>query len=217
MTIGIVVFPGSNSNLDIRWATEGCLGIATRFIWYQEVNLNGLAAIILPGEFNYGGHLPYDGVKRFLPILQSINTFAQEGGKILGICNGFHILTEMGLLPGSLIRNQNLHFICQSSQLEIQNTDSSWMKHYISGQIISLPIAHGKGRYHCSKEDLRVLEDQGSIALRYKNNPNGSISKIAGITNYRKNILGLMPHPERACDPVIGGIDGRKLLLSLVE
>nr|YP_009530399.1 phosphoribosylformylglycinamidine synthase [Paulinella micropora]AXY63088.1 phosphoribosylformylglycinamidine synthase [Paulinella micropora] len=215
MTIGIVVFPNSHYDQDVHWALEGCLGIATRFVWYNESNLNGLSAIILSGGLNYSDYLDCKITSRPMPILQGINTFAQLGGKILGICYGFQILTRMRLLPGCLVQNQNLHFICQSSELRVQNTQSSWMKNYISEETISLPIAHQKGRYYCDQDDYKRLKDQGSIVLTYTENLTGSMKGIAGITNTKGNILGLIPHPERACDPITGSIDGRRLLLSL--
>ena len=216
MTIGIVVFPGSNCDRDVRWALEGCLKIPTRFLWHETTDLSGLEALVLPGGFSYGDYLRCGAIARFAPVLQSLCDFASGGGKVLGICNGFQILTELGLLPGALTRNKNLHFICQSSTLTI-NCQSDWLKNIKNKKCIELPIAHGEGRYHCSEDTFKKLQDEGSIALQYFNNPNGSIADIAGITNKEKNIFGLMPHPERACDPLLGSVDGVEILKSLLQ
>ncbi len=217
MTIGIVVFPGSNCDRDVRWALEGCLKIPTRFLWHETTDLSGLEALVLPGGFSYGDYLRCGAIARFAPVLQSLCHFASCGGKVLGICNGFQILTELGLLPGALTRNKNLHFICQSSSLTISNSQSDWLKNIKNKKSIELPIAHGEGRYQCSEDTFKKLQDEGSIALQYLNNPNGSIADIAGITNKEKNIFGLMPHPERACDPLLGSVDGVEILKSLLQ
>ena len=217
MTVGIIVFPGSNCDRDVRWATEGCLGIPTRFLWHETTDLDGIDAVVIPGGFSYGDYLRCGAIARFAPVLNSLISFVDKGGKVLGICNGFQILTELGLLPGALTRNKKLHFICQSSSLSISSARSEWFKSFQIGDRISLPIAHGEGRYQCSEDTLKRLEDDDCIAIRYFSNLNGSISDIAGITNKRGNVLGLMPHPERACDPLLGGIDGRKILSTLVR
>ena len=216
MSIGVVIFPGSNCDRDVRWATEGCLGLPTRFLWHEDQDLSGLDAVVLPGGFSYGDYLRCGAIARFAPVLQALVDFAAKGGRVLGICNGFQVLTELGLLPGALTRNQNLHFICEDAALAVASSRSPWLRHQSVGSEIVLPIAHGEGRYQCSDDTLKQLQDDDAIALRYCNNPNGSIADIAGITNTSGNVLGLMPHPERACDPQLGGVDGQGLLRALI-
>ncbi|MCP9850561.1 phosphoribosylformylglycinamidine synthase subunit PurQ [Cyanobium sp. Morenito 9A2] len=216
MTLGVVVFPGSNCDRDVRWATEGCLGLPTRFLWHEERDLSGLEAIVLPGGFSYGDYLRCGAIARFAPVLEEVKAFAERGGAVLGICNGFQVLTELGLLPGALTRNRHLHFLCEPSRLTVEPGPCRWLRRYSSGETITLPIAHGEGRYQVDPDQLKMLEDQGSIVLRYATNPNGSVGDVAGVTNAAGNVLGLMPHPERACDPATGGVDGRRLLESLL-
>jgi phosphoribosylformylglycinamidine synthase len=217
MTIGVVVFPGSNCDRDVQWATEGCLNLPTRRLWHEETDLSGLDAVVLPGGFSYGDYLRCGAIARFAPVLQSLMDFASKGGKVLGICNGFQVLTELGLLPGALTRNQNLHFICEDASLHVSSARTGWLKAYGNAGSLVLPIAHGEGRYQCSEDTLKSLQDNDGIALKYNNNPNGSIADIAGITNPAGNVLGLMPHPERACDPATGGVDGRQLIEALIQ
>jgi phosphoribosylformylglycinamidine synthase len=212
MTVGIVVFPGSNCDRDVRWALEGCLGQPTRFLWHEERDLAGLDAVVIPGGFSYGDYLRCGAIARFAPVLQEVAGFAERGGPVLGICNGFQVLTEMGLLPGALTRNRGLHFLCEPTALLVEPGSCQWLSRYGSGERITLPIAHGEGRYQVDPEDLQQLQDRGQIVLRYQSNPNGSVADVAGLCSERGNVLGLMPHPERACDPAIGGIDGRRLL-----
>jgi phosphoribosylformylglycinamidine synthase I len=214
MTIGIVVFPGSNCDRDVRWALEGCLGEPTRFLWHGERDLAGVDAVVLPGGFSYGDYLRCGALARFAPILEEVHRFATAGGPVLGICNGFQVLTEMGLLPGALTRNRDLHFRCESTTLEVQPGRCNWLQGYASGESIKLPIAHGEGRYQADPPTLQRLEDLGQIVVRYRNNPNGSVADVAGLCNEQGNVLGLMPHPERACDPALGPQDGRRLLSS---
>jgi phosphoribosylformylglycinamidine synthase len=216
MTLGIVVFPGSNCDRDVQWAAEGCLGIPTRFLWHEERDLSGLQAVVIPGGFSYGDYLRCGAIARFAPVLQEVAAFAQRGGPVLGICNGFQVLTEMGLLPGALTRNAHLHFICESADLEVTPGTCQWLRHYQSGEVISFPIAHGEGRYQVEPDQLQELEDNGQVVLRYQRNPNGSLGGVAGVSNTNGNVLGLMPHPERACDPATGGSDGRRLLATLL-
>jgi phosphoribosylformylglycinamidine synthase subunit PurQ / glutaminase len=216
MTVGIVVFPGSNCDRDVAWALEGCLDIPVRFLWHEERDLSGLEAVVLPGGFSYGDYLRCGAIARFAPVLEEVRSFAGRGGPVLGICNGFQVLTEMGLLPGALTRNRDLHFLCQSSELEVQPGSCRWLDAYGAGERISLPIAHGEGRYQVEPEELQRLEDQGCVVLRYVANPNGSRGDVAGLTDPTGRVLGLMPHPERACDPITGGLDGRRLLASLL-
>lgn len=216
MSIGVIVFPGSNCDRDVLWATQGCLGLPTRRIWHEETDLSGLDAVVLPGGFSYGDYLRCGAIARFAPALRSLVDFAAQGGRVLGICNGFQVLTELGLLPGALTRNRDLHFICEEAKLTIASDRSAWLKSYGEGEL-TLPIAHGEGRYQCSDDTLKQLQDDEAIALRYAANPNGSVHDIAGVTNKNGNVLGLMPHPERACDPATGGIDGRAMLQALLS
>ena len=216
MTVGIVVFPGSNCDRDVRWALEGCLGIPVRFLWHEERDLAGLEAVVIPGGFSYGDYLRCGAIARFAPVLEALRAFAEAGGPVLGICNGFQVLTEMGLLPGALTRNEKLHFLCEPAQLEVQPGRCRWLQGYRPAETVTFPIAHGEGRYQCDADQLQALEDGGQIVLRYCHNPNGSVADVAGISNAAGNVLGLMPHPERACDGQIGGIDGRRLLASLL-
>ncbi len=212
MTIGIVVFPGSNCDRDVRWALEGCLGRPTRFLWHEERDLGGLDAVVLPGGFSYGDYLRCGAIARFAPVLEEVRDFAERGGPVLGICNGFQVLTEMGLLPGVLTRNRDLHFLCEPTVLEVHPGPCGWLGAYGEGERITLPIAHGEGRYQIESDEFQRLEENGQVVLRYARNPNGSVGDVAGLCNERGNVLGLMPHPERACDPATGGTDGRRLL-----
>lgn len=215
MTIGIVVFPGSNCDRDLRWALEGCLQQPTRFLWHEERDLAGVEAVLLPGGFSYGDYLRCGAIARFAPILEEVHRFALDGGPVLGICNGFQVLTEMGLLPGALTRNRDLHFRCEPAVLEVSPGCCGWLRDYSEGATIALPIAHGEGRYQVDASTLHRLQEGGQVVLRYRDNPNGSAGDVAGLCNERGNVLGLMPHPERACDPALGGVDGRALLASL--
>ena len=217
MSIGVIVFPGSNCDRDVLWATQGCLGLPTRRIWHEETDLSGLDAVVLPGGFSYGDYLRCGAIARFAPALQSLIDFAAKGGRVLGICNGFQVLTELGLLPGALTRNRDLHFICEDAGLTVASARSPWLQSYGAQGALTLPIAHGEGRYQCSDDTLKQLQDDDAVALRYSQNPNGSVSDIAGITNAHGNVLGLMPHPERACDAATGGVDGRAMLKALLS
>ncbi len=217
MTVGVVVFPGSNCDRDVRWALEGCLGLPAIDLWHEQESLTGLDAVVLPGGFSYGDYLRCGAIARFSPLLQALRQFAAAGGPVLGICNGFQVLTEMGLLPGALTRNAGLHFICEPAGLQVSPGRCSWLRDYGEGETIQLPIAHGEGRYHCDGEALQRLEDNGQVVLRYTANPNGSVGDVAGLSNAAGNVLGLMPHPERACDAVTGGLDGVRLLQSLLR
>ncbi len=212
MTVGIVVFPGSNCDRDVGWALEGCLGIPVRFLWHEERDLGGLDAVVLPGGFSYGDYLRCGAIARFAPVLEEVRHFAGRGGPVLGICNGFQVLTEMGLLPGALTRNRGLHFLCEPCGLEVSPGNCRWLGGFDQQERINLPIAHGEGRYQVEDDQLRRLEESGRIVLRYSANPNGSTGDVAGVANEAGNVLGLMPHPERACDPLTGGRDGRRLL-----
>jgi len=216
MTIGVVVFPGSNCDRDVRWAAEGCLGIPTRFLWHEERSLECIDAVVLPGGFSYGDYLRCGAIAHVSPLLSEVAAFAARGGPVLGICNGFQVLTEMGLLPGALTRNRQLHFLCEAAPLTVHPGTCQWLRHYSEGEPISLPIAHGEGCFQADADTLAALEGEGRVVLRYAANPNGSVGNVAGLSNAQGNVLGLMPHPERACDPITGGTDGTRLLASLL-
>lgn len=216
MTLGIVVFPGSNCDRDVQWASQGCLGIPTRFLWHEETSFNDLDGVVIPGGFSYGDYLRCGAIARFAPVLQEVVRFAESGGPVLGICNGFQVLTELGLLPGALTRNEKLHFVCETAELTVEPGSCKWLQGYSHGEVLHVPIAHGEGRYQIESESLKALEANGQVVLRYRNNPNGSVGAVAGLCNAAGNVLGLMPHPERACDPATGGIDGQRLLASLL-
>ena len=214
-TVGIVVFPGSNCDRDMLWALEGCLGIKTKFIWHESSDISEVDSIVLPGGFSYGDYLRCGAVARFSPLINSLDNFIKTGRRVIGICNGFQILTESGFLPGVLTTNKSLDFICKDTELEIISSKGNWFNS--SNNKINLPIAHGEGRYFCDEDTYKELSDNDLIALRYRNNPNGSSHDIAGVINKDGNILGLMPHPERACDSTLGGNDGLFTLKSLIE
>tara|TARA_Y100000589_G_scaffold325120_1_gene362474 strand:- start:1131 stop:1790 length:660 start_codon:yes stop_codon:yes gene_type:complete len=215
LIVGIVVFPGSNCDRDIAWALEGCLNIKTKFIWHESSDTNGLDAIVLPGGFSYGDYLRCGAIARFSPLIKALHGFVKSGRKVIGICNGFQILTESGFLPGTLTRNKDLDFICFETDLEIITSRGGWFNK-AKGKI-TLPVAHGEGRYYCDDDTLKRILDDDLIALKYINNPNGSSNDIAGLINKEGNVLGLMPHPERACDSLLGTTDGLYTLRSLLE
>lgn len=213
--VGIVVFPGSNCDRDIFWALEGCLDIKTKFLWHESSDISEVDAIVLPGGFSYGDYLRCGAIARFSPLINSLDEFIKSGKKVIGICNGFQILTESGFLPGALTKNKSLDFICNDCELKIMTSRGGWFK--TSNVNINLPVAHGEGRYYCNDDTYKDLLDNDLIALKYLNNPNGSSHDIAGIINKRGNVLGLMPHPERACDKNLSGTDGLFTLRSIIE
>jgi phosphoribosylformylglycinamidine synthase subunit PurQ / glutaminase len=226
MKFGVVVFPGSNCDRDVAYVTQDILKQPTRMIWHQETDLSDIDVMIIPGGFSYGDYLRCGAIAQFSPIMNAIKIHAELGKLVLGICNGFQILTEVGLLPGALIRNRDLHFICDRVPLKVENTGSIWTANYSQKEIITLPIAHGEGRYFAEPDTLKSLEDNGQIFFRYCNsqgqvsaetNPNGSLNNIAGITNQQGNVLGMMPHPERASDKILGATDGLQLFQSLLK
>ncbi len=224
MRFGIVVFPGSNCDTDCQFVTEKILGEPTTFIWHQEKTLPDIDVLILPGGFSYGDYLRAGAIARFSPIMDAVIDFAQKGGYVLGICNGFQILTEAGLLPGALLQNRSTKFICKWVHLRVESNESAFTQLYMPKQVISIPIAHADGNYFLDPDALAALEDNQQVLFRYVNengetspaaNPNGSVNHIAGIRNTAGNVLGMMPHPERAADPVLGGIEGITLFKSL--
>ena len=225
MKFGSIMFPGSNCDRDVVWLTEGLLGQPTRMVWHQEEDISDVDVIVIPGGFSYGDYLRCGAIARFSTVMKATITHAQKGKLVLGICNGFQILTEIGLLPGVLVRNQKLNFICNQVPVKVENSDTPWTSAYTKGEVISLPIAHGEGHYYADPDTLQELENNCQILFRYctqngeispEANPNGSLNNIAGICNRQGNVLGMMPHPERASDPMLGNTDGMKLFKGLL-
>jgi phosphoribosylformylglycinamidine synthase len=217
MKFGVVVFPGSNCDRDVAYVTRDLLSQPTRMVWHEETDISDLDVVVIPGGFSYGDYLRCGAIARFSPVMKATIEHASQGKLVLGICNGFQVLTEAGLLPGALVRNRDLHFICDRSPVKVERTNLSWTQEYKSGQVITLPIAHGEGQYYADADTLAKLEDNNQVVFRYEgDNPNGSINNIAGICNIKGNVLGMMPHPERASDPMLGGTDGIKLFQGLL-
>ncbi len=226
MRIAVIVFPGSNCDHDAYHAFKHILGVPTTFVWHKDSNLEGADAVILPGGFSYGDYLRCGAISRFSPIMREVEAFAKKGGPVLGICNGFQILLEAGLLPGALLRNRTLNFIHRDVYLRAEACDTPFTSRLRPGHVIRLPIAHGEGNYFADPETLKRLNGEGRIVLRYTDpdgrlnddwNFNGSIESIAGIVNEGRNVMGLMPHPERYVEAAVGGRDGRLILGSLVD
>ncbi len=214
---GIIVFPGSNCDRDVVYVTRDLLGQPTRTIWHEETDLHDVDVVVVPGGFSYGDYLRCGAIARFSPIMKQVIAHAEQGKYVLGICNGFQVLTEAGLLPGALVRNRDMHFICDRVPLTVESTDSIWTQGY-DNTLINLPIAHGEGCYHADPETLDRLESNGQVLFRYAGtNPNGSLNNIAGICNETKNVLGMMPHPERAADPILSNADGIQLFKNLAQ
>ncbi len=225
MKFGVVVFPGSNCDRDVAYVTQQILAQPTRLIWHRETEISDIDVIILPGGFSYGDYLRCGAIAQFSPIMKAVADHAEQGKCVLGICNGFQILTEAGLLPGALIRNRDLHFICDRVSIRVETSQQIWTSNYQEKSVITLPIAHGEGRYFAEADTLNSLEKKGQILFRYCTsegeindaaNPNGSLNNIAGLTNEKGNVLGMMPHPERASDEVLGLTDGLHLFQGLL-
>ncbi|MBV9613803.1 MAG: phosphoribosylformylglycinamidine synthase subunit PurQ [Acidobacteriaceae bacterium] len=216
MKTGILVFPGSNCDHDAWYAVAENLHQPAEFIWHDSTRLGDVDTVILPGGFSYGDYLRCGAIAKFSPVMKAVREFARSGGPVLGICNGFQVLTETGLLPGALVRNANLRFICRTVPLEIVSTDSPFTHLGSRGQPLRLPVAHGEGCYIASEPVLDELEAEDRVVLRYRENCNGSMRQIAGILNEQRNVMGMMPHPERASDALLGGTDGLVILRSLV-
>ena len=217
MHIGVIVFPGSNCDHDAWYALNHNLGYRAEFIWHDSTSLGNVDAVILPGGFSYGDYLRCGAIARFSPVLTAVRRFAAEGGLVLGICNGFQILVEAGLLPGALVRNAGLRFLCKDVELVTQTANSPFSSHLDRGQVLRLPIAHGEGLYYADEHTLDELEAEDRVVFRYRQNPNGSLRDIAGILNAKRNVMGMMPHPERACDPLMGSCDGRGVFASMLS
>jgi phosphoribosylformylglycinamidine synthase I len=224
MKFGVVVFPGSNCDHDAYHVISKVIGQPVDFIWHRDSNLDGYDCIVLPGGFSYGDYLRTGAIASMSPIMRSVVGFANHGGIVIGICNGFQILCESGLLPGALLRNASLAFACRHVNLRVERTDTVFTRDYAKGQVLSIPIAHGDGNYFCDDETLERLEGEGQVLFRYvdatgaptpESNPNGSRNNIAGILNDRGNVLGMMPHPERASEDALGSADGRGIFTSL--
>lgn len=225
MKFGVVVFPGSNCDRDVAYVTQILLNQPTRMVWHEETDISDLDVVVLPGGFSYGDYLRCGAIAQFSPIMSQVVEHVKQGKFVLGICNGFQVLTEMGLLPGALVRNRDLHFICDRVPIKVERTDLPWTSAYTAGQVITLPIAHGEGRYYADTDTLKALEDNGQVLFRYctatgeaddSGNPNGSANNIAGICDRTGKVLGMMPHPERASDAQLGGTDGIKLFEGLL-
>jgi phosphoribosylformylglycinamidine synthase subunit PurQ / glutaminase len=217
MRIGVVVFPGSNCDHDAWYAFSHNLGRPAEFVWHDSTSLGDVDAVVLPGGFSYGDYLRCGAIAKFSPVMTAVKRFAAEGGPVLGVCNGFQILVEAGLLPGALLRNRDLKFVCREVTLRVETTDSPFTCGAQQGQLLRMPVAHGEGRYFADERTLDLLDAEDRVALRYADNPNGSLRDIAGILNEKRNVMGMMPHPERAADPLLGSTDGRAILESLVR
>ena len=217
MKIGVVVFPGSNCDHDAWFALSENLKQEATFVWHDSTNLGALDAVVLPGGFSYGDYLRCGAIAKFSPVMAAVKRFAQDGGLVLGICNGFLVLTEAGLLPGALVRNAGLKFVCKPVALEVATVDSPLTSGAKKCQVVTLPVAHGEGCYVADERTLDQLEAEDQVLFRYRDECNGSMRQIAGIVNAGRNVMGMMPHPERAADPLMGNTDGLVLLNSLIH
>ncbi|MEW6660990.1 MAG: phosphoribosylformylglycinamidine synthase subunit PurQ [Bacillota bacterium] len=226
MKFGVVVFPGSNCDADVKHVIGEVMGQPVDFIWHQSTSLQGYDCIVLPGGFSYGDYLRTGAIARFSPVMQAVEGFAKRGGLVLGICNGFQILLEAGLLPGAMQPNHVLQFRCMETYLKVENNQTPFTNACAPGQVIKVPIAHGAGNYYADPATLAALEDGQQIVFRYCDrdgevtpaaNPNGSLGNIAGIINREGNVLGMMPHPERCAEEILGGIDGRLIFSSILK
>ena len=218
MKIAVIVFPGSNCDIDLYEALHTVCDADVEYVSYKQDNLDGFDAVMLPGGFSYGDYLRCGAIARFSPIMPAVIEFAKNGKPVFGTCNGFQILTEVGLLPGALKRNNSLKFVCKTVELTVENTNTPFTSLYKKGEKINLPIAHADGSYYADEELLAELEENGQVVFRYlKENPNGSLNDIAGITTKQGNVLGMMPHPERAVEMLLGNEDGLRVFKSLLE
>ncbi len=226
MKFGVLVFPGSNCDHDTYHVIAEVAQQPVTFLWHDSDNLAGVDAVLVPGGFAYGDYLRTGAIARFSPVMQAVKRFAAEGGPVLGICNGFQILTEAGLLPGALMRNAGLKYICKQVHLRVETADSPFTNQLAKGDVLQIPIGHMEGNYFCTQEELHTLESEDRIAFRYATaqgavtaeaNPNGSLSNIAGILNAKRNVLGMMPHPDRSSEALLGSADGWKIFASMVE
>jgi phosphoribosylformylglycinamidine synthase I len=226
MKFGIVVFPGSNCDEDAHHAAKEVFGQDAEYLWHKDADLKGADVVILPGGFAHGDYLRTGAMARFSPIMNTVRAFAERGGPVLGICNGFQILLESGLLPGAMLRNRSLKYRCEHVYLRVEQTDTPFTSAAGPGQVLRIPIGHGEGNYFAPPDMLKRIEDTRQVVLRYTDpdgrpaeiwNPNGSVNAIAGLCNESRNVVGMMPHPERACEPLLGGVDGRLIFESVVS
>jgi phosphoribosylformylglycinamidine synthase len=224
--IGVVVFPGSNCDYDAYYAFKKILDCDTNFLWHKDNNLQNSDIIILPGGFSYGDYLRTGAIARFSPIMDCVIEFADNGGCVVGICNGFQILLEAGLLPGVMLKNKSLQFVCRDIYLSVINQNTLFTKDISPDKVLKIPVAHGDGNYYADETTLKTLEENNQIVFRYSSpdkvideeyNPNGSVRNIAGIINRQGNVLGMMPHPERSCDPLLGKTDGQLIFRSIIN
>ncbi|MRX72655.1 phosphoribosylformylglycinamidine synthase subunit PurQ [Bacillus lacus] len=217
MKLAVIVFPGSNCDVDMYHAVADVLGEEAEYVWHDCEDLSEFDGILLPGGFSYGDYLRSGAISRFSKVMKEIIKAAEAGKPVLGVCNGFQILLEAGLLPGAMKRNKNLKFICRPAELKVQNSETMFTNAYSQGEILNIPVAHGEGNYYCDPETLAELTNENRIVFTYENNLNGSISNIAGIINEGGNVLGMMPHPERAVEELLGSADGLGLFQSIVK
>jgi phosphoribosylformylglycinamidine synthase subunit PurQ / glutaminase len=214
----VIVFPGSNCDIDMYHAVKDELGEEAEYVWHDAESLEGYDAVLLPGGFSYGDYLRSGAIAQFSNVMKEVVKAGEAGKPILGVCNGFQILLEAGLLPGAMRRNDSLKFICKQVELKVENSETMFSAGYEKGEVITIPVAHGEGNYYCDEETLSSLKANNQIVFTYEGeNPNGSLENIAGIINERGNVLGMMPHPERAVDELLGGADGLKLFKSIVK
>jgi len=226
MKFAVVVFPGSNGDHDSYYAAKHVFGQDTEMVWHKDSSLGGADVVILPGGFAHGDYLRTGAIARFSPIMQAVKAFAAAGGPVIGFCNGFQVLLEAGLLPGAMLRNRSLHFRCEHVHVRVEQTDTLFTSSCRQGQVLRLPIAHGEGNYYAEPDVIEQLERNRQIIFRYvtpdgvvtdEANPNGSVHNIAGVTNESRNVVGLMPHPERACELAVGSADGRVIFESVIN
>lgn len=217
MNFGVLVFPGSNCDIDMFKAVRDVLGENVEYVWHTETDLSKFDCILVPGGFSYGDYLRCGAIARFANVMEALQKAAAEGKYILGVCNGFQVLTESHLLPGALLRNNNLKFNCYQTVLTVENNETPFTTEYAQGQEITIPIAHGEGSFYVNDEQLAELEANKQIVFRYKNNPNGSVSDIAGVSNKAGNVVGMMPHPERAVKDILGSADGAAMFKSVLN
>lgn len=217
MRFAVLVFPGSNCDIDCYKAVEETISQPVDYVWHTATDLSPYDCILVPGGFSYGDYLRCGAISRFAPVMNEVAKAAEEGKYILGICNGFQILTEAGLLPGALRRNDSMKFRCHDTVLKVNNNTTPFTRDYAEGQEIVIPIAHGEGNYYCDEETLQKLRDNRQIVFTYQDNPNGSIEDIAGICNERGNVIGMMPHPERAVSSLLGSDDGKAMFTSILQ
>lgn len=215
MRIGVTVFPGANCDRDALGAVER-MGAEPVELWHADADLKGVEAVIVPGGFSYGDHLRPGAIARFSSVMKPLENFARSGGPVLGVCNGFQVLTEAHLLPGALLQNINMRFVCRRVRCRVEETDTPWTASCEAGEEITLPVAHNEGNYFADAGTLARLEDEGRVVLRYLENPNGAVSDIAGVCNEGRNVVGIMPHPERVSDPLLGSEEGLKILRSVL-